>query len=402
MRAPDPRRRYDLDWLRIGATFLLFPFHVAKVFDVLPIYHVKNDELVPALDWLTAFVHQWHMPLFFVLAGWSAYATIARHGTGGFLRERVRRLLVPFLTGVVLLCPVIKWLELRSGLSITAAGARALAMPFDESFLAFLPTFFTRLDRFTWSHLWFLLYLFTFSVVFAPLLGRLARTRRTFAPPSKLALYYPLVPLILIQTTLRLRWPGVQNLYDDWANVTYYGLFFLLGFAMARWPVWEDRVAREWRRAGMIGLGAYLVLAGAWLGLGAVGSQALAGRSLVLVLPMQALTAVVGYALVVALLGLARARRPHDFPLRAYLAEASLPIYVLHQLAIVALGYVLIQTSAPVPVKLPLLLASSFALTVAVYRFVVRRSPLLTVALGGRRHDVRDESVTRLPVSVRS
>ena len=29
-----------------------------------------------------------------------------------------------------------------------------------------------------------------------------------------------------------LHWPGVQNLYDDWANVTYYSLFFLLGFAL--------------------------------------------------------------------------------------------------------------------------------------------------------------------------
>ncbi len=380
----DPRR-YDLDWLRIGATLLLFPFHVAKVFDVLPIYHIKNAELVPALDFFTAFVHQWHMPLFFVLAGWSAHASLARRGAGGFLRERVRRLGLPFATGAVLLCPILKYVELRSGLSITATGATPLAHPFEESFLTFLPTFFTRVDRFTWSHLWFLLYLFTFSVLYAPLLVRLLEGGRHDARASTLGLYLPLVPLVLIQTTLRLRWPGVQNLYDDWANVTYYSLFFLLGFVLARWPAWETVVAREWKRAGVIGLAAYLMLAGAWLALGGVGSRALVGRPLVLVLALQTLTAVVGYGLVVALLGFAREHLTRDAPLRAYLAEASLPIYVLHQLAIVLPGYLIIQTTAPVAVKLPLLLASSIALTFVVYHFGVRRSPALVTALGGRR-----------------
>ena len=92
----DAPRRHDLDWLRIGATALLFPFHVAKTFDVLPIYHIKNAELSSGLGYFTFFIHQWHMPLFFVLAGWSACAAIQRRGVAGFRRERVRRLLVPF------------------------------------------------------------------------------------------------------------------------------------------------------------------------------------------------------------------------------------------------------------------------------------------------------------------
>jgi hypothetical protein len=30
-------RRHDLDWLRVGATLLLFPFHVLKTFDTRPL-----------------------------------------------------------------------------------------------------------------------------------------------------------------------------------------------------------------------------------------------------------------------------------------------------------------------------------------------------------------------------
>src|SRR6185436_20166441 len=61
---------------------------------------------------------------------------------------------------------------------------------------------------------------------------------------------------------------------------------------------------------------------------------------------MHALTAPAGYCLVVALLGAARERLSFSTPARAYLAEASLPIYVLHQLAIVGPGFFIIQSAA--------------------------------------------------------
>ena len=38
-------RRYDIDWLRVSATYLLFVFHVGKVFDPAPFYHVRNAEV---------------------------------------------------------------------------------------------------------------------------------------------------------------------------------------------------------------------------------------------------------------------------------------------------------------------------------------------------------------------
>jgi len=47
------QRRYDVDWLRVFATYLLFVFHVGKVFDVPPFYHIKNAELSDGLGFLT-------------------------------------------------------------------------------------------------------------------------------------------------------------------------------------------------------------------------------------------------------------------------------------------------------------------------------------------------------------
>ena len=70
--------------------------------------------------------------------------------------------------------PMMKYLELRSGLEITAAGLR-YGVPYHETFDEFLPTFFTRFDRLTWGHLWFLAYLFTLSLVWLPLYRWLIR-----------------------------------------------------------------------------------------------------------------------------------------------------------------------------------------------------------------------------------
>ena len=153
-------RRYDIDWLRVLATYLLLLFHAGMVFNPAPFYHVRNTEVSFFFLILCGFIGLWHMPLFFLLAGWSAFASLSMRGAGEFLKERFFRLFVPLVAGCVLLMPSIKYLELSSGLDANYTGlyvAPALqdsfrqvipsglpvAAPFNESFYDFLPTFFT-------------------------------------------------------------------------------------------------------------------------------------------------------------------------------------------------------------------------------------------------------------------
>ena len=51
------------------------------------------------------------MPLFFLLAGWSLHASLSLRGPSAVIRERVHRILVPFLAGTVTLCLVIGYYE---------------------------------------------------------------------------------------------------------------------------------------------------------------------------------------------------------------------------------------------------------------------------------------------------
>jgi glucan biosynthesis protein C len=393
----DPEaRRHDVDWLRVGATYLLFVFHVAKVFDPAPFYHVRNGELSMGMLILSGFISLWHMPLFFVLAGWSIPGSIRARGAGGFVRERVLRLFVPLVAGTAIFGPPIKYLELSSGLDANytglyvapelQAGIRQVlpqglpeAAPFTQTFLEFWPTFFHQLDRVTWAHLWFLAYLFTFSMLYAPVLAWLARRPGSSRSVGAAWVYLPMVPIAVIQVFLRPHWPGLQNLYDDWANVAMYTVYLFAGFLIARSLPLEEAVHREWKRAFAVALAAMVVLLAGVAGAITSGAVILAA------------TGVAGWCFIVGLLGLARRHLSFATAALPYLVESALPVYVLHQAAIVLPGYWIVKLPLGIAAKFALLLVVSVALTMAVYDLVVRRLALTRFLFGMRPLPVRSQ-----------
>jgi uncharacterized protein (DUF2147 family)/peptidoglycan/LPS O-acetylase OafA/YrhL len=370
-------RRPDIDWLRVAATYLLFVFHVGMVFNPAPFFHIRNADLSFAMLVVCGFISLWHMPLFFLLAGWSAASSLGARGGRGFVTERVRRLAIPLLAGCVLLAPAIKYVELRSGLDLNYAGLRVApalqdgfktvipnglptAQPFDESFLTFWPTFFMHLDRFTWAHLWFVAYLLTLTMVYLPVFRWLLRHRDRLAGVGSWVVYLPILPLAAIQVTMRSRWPGIYNLYNDWANIAYYSVFLMAGFLLACHPTLERAVEREWKRSLAVGGVATAVLLMAVLGVLASPAVLLVGSG------------VAGWCFVVALLGIGRRFFTSSSPVLAYLSESAFPVYVLHQAAIVLPGYWIVGLPLGITAKFVLLLVVSVALTLATYEWLVR------------------------------
>ena len=399
-----PPRRHDIDALRVFACYLLILFHVGMVFNPAPFFHVRNGEVSAGFLVLCGFISLWHMPLLFLLAGWSAAGSLRGRGVRAFLRERFAKLAVPLAAGCALLAPVIKYLELRSGLDLSHSGLRVgpalresfraeagvelpLMRPFDDGFAAFLPRFFTELDLFTWSHLWFLAYLLVFTLVLLPLLAGLARRLPETSPAPRWLVWAPLLPLVLVQVVLRPHFPGPYNLYDDWASVAYFVTFLLAGFLLAVRPGLEDRVREAWRRALALGLAAAaLLLAGV---LGAVRSEPV----------LLAGSAVAGWCFVVALLGLARERIDRPIPHRDYLVESAFPVYLLHQVVVVVLAYAVVGLPLGIAAKFALLLAVATLVTLAVYHFGVRPFAIPRALAGMQPRDGRRAARSAAPAS---
>ncbi|MBU2646017.1 acyltransferase family protein [bacterium] len=67
-----PARYYELDWLRVFAVLVLVFFHSSEIFS-FGWFHLKNSESSGFFNYVSSFIHIWHMPLFFLIAGASTW-----------------------------------------------------------------------------------------------------------------------------------------------------------------------------------------------------------------------------------------------------------------------------------------------------------------------------------------
>src|SRR5512133_833152 len=114
-------RRYDLDWLRVLGVLLLVPFHVALIFVLDPksIMYIKAGINSPVLDEAAGFVHMWHMPLLFIIAGAATYFALGFRSAGQYISERFLRLFVPFLFGALTFIPLTTYIHRMDAVSLS-------------------------------------------------------------------------------------------------------------------------------------------------------------------------------------------------------------------------------------------------------------------------------------------
>jgi len=65
-----------------------------------------------------------------------------------------------------------------------------------------------------------------------------------------------------------------------------------------------------------------------------------------------------------------------------YGQEAILPFFVLHQPVIIVIAFFVVQWSAGIWIKLPVVVVGSFLVTIGLYELVVKRFRPLRVAFG--------------------
>lgn len=374
MDAEIGRRRLELDWLRVLAVAFVFLAHCGRFFDTAT-WHVKNSTTYPALDLWGAVMTTWLMPLLFLVSGASVFFAL-RKGPARFVRDRTLRLLVPLVAGIfshIILCV---YLERR-----TQFGFRG-------SFLDFLPHYFDGLylfgGNFAWMglHLWYLEVLFVLSVVCLPLCywllagsGRplLARLGDLLARPG--ALYLLALPGTLLIPFLDPTKVFFNRGWGGWGLPTYL-FFFLAGLVIYSHHGLQDRVRRQ--RWLSLGAGLLLLLV---LGLiaGGPGDERFRTAEYALVTMLHSLAS---WCLVLGVLGLGMQYLAVYRSILGYAGQAVLPFYVLHQSVILGLGYLVVQWSIPDLLKFVVILVSSFALTLVLYEFLIRRFNLLRVLFG--------------------
>jgi glucans biosynthesis protein C len=352
-------RRHDLDHLRNIAVLLLIVFHTARLFDAED-WHIKDAGRYLAADLVVRFLNQWQMALLFLLAGMAMHFALRSKSLPGFARERVSRLLVPLLAGCVLFVLPQVWVERGA----VGAPGRSSPIDFEGSLLDFIPRFFDCCypqANFSWHHLWFLAYLFSYSVALLPLLAlaRLPAVARVLyrgaqAMGSAARLLLLGVPLLLIEAVLRPRFPSTHALTDDWANHAHYVYLIVAGAWLARSERPQQAAFRHWRSLFI----AALCGSALWL------SAPLWAGTLDPALRRPAAMAVRfsgEWLWLLALLGVARRFLAEPMWLTRF-TRYAMPFYVVHQTVIVGLGgWWLDWSDAPLLKYLAVAVASAVA-----------------------------------------
>ena len=96
-------RRYDIDWLRVIAIGLLLIYHIAIIFQPWAMFigFIKSEESLESLWKPMTMLNVWRIPLLFYVSGMGLYFAMRKRNWRQLLLERTKRILLPFLFGVV-------------------------------------------------------------------------------------------------------------------------------------------------------------------------------------------------------------------------------------------------------------------------------------------------------------
>lgn len=345
-------RRNYIDNLRWAAILLLFPFHTAMIYnDYGENFYIRGPSL-PAVTSIILATYSWFMPLLFVLAGISAGLALEKRTPKEFAAERFRKLLLPFVSGLLLLIPVQTYFAERFHNGYTGGYFQQYILFFTKK---------TDLSGYTGGltpgHLWFLLYLFVISLIALPIMFWYRKSDR------KLSVERLTLPVLLPMFLITYLMTGIGDIGGK--SVGEYFTLFLLGFFVLRAESVIDLLEKN--RRGLLAAGILLTAVGMGFHYNNVFTHGIVADA------FQRLT---GWVCILALLGMAK--RHFDFRNRAtaYLSKGCFPIYVIHQTALVAVAYCVFQVTSVPAAQIPLILLFTVALTFAAYELFRRIPPL--------------------------
>lgn len=317
-------RHYGLDWLRVAAFALLIAYHVGMVFSpyawVIKWPHTQGWLTVPM-----ALLTPWRLPLLFVVSGFAMRKLLARQtSVAGFARGRSARLLIPLAFAMIVLLPPELWVRAR-------VAGETMSLPH-----YWLTEYWSPRPRYglgfpAWEHLWFVTYLWTYTMLLAALVawrGAAAVDRLAEAITANgRMLWAPVVLLAVARLSLMFVVPERHTIASDWVGHAVYVPMFLAGFVLAG-------SARLWARlhahAQDPATWAVAALSGACV---ALVEHAWPGTALpphAIMAAERAAQVAMAWSVVLLLVHAADRWLNHDHRWRTTFAEAVFPAYLVH------------------------------------------------------------------------
>jgi glucan biosynthesis protein C len=374
-------RRHDLDALRVLAILSLIAYHCGMLYVAEWEWHLKSSYLQEWLQWPMLAMNRWRMALLFLISGIAIGLHRPDRAPGRFALLRTWRLFVPLLFGMFCIVPVQAYCQgVVNGTVDPGYGEFMLrywqVQPWPRG------GWDGAEHGITWNHLWYLAYLWIYSLLLAALLpllktGAGQRLQAAFAGLAgwKL-LVLPALPLIVYLNVLMPRYEETHDLLNDWFLHAQFLTVFLYGFLLARSErFWSElrRLRRPLAAAAVAMIVVYVPLLKADI--------EFAEPALVAIRCWRGMLV---WTTLLAILAWSQHALDRPFRWLPYASEAVFPWYILHQSATVLIAYWLVPLQLGAGIEATLVVAGTVA-TCALGFELVRRVGVLRPLFGLKR-----------------
>lgn len=335
-------RKHYIDNLRNLTILLLFPVHTFMIWNNFGsrfyIWQGENK----MLSTLIVLVNPWFMPILFVLAGMSARYALEKRTNKEFVIQRVSKLLIPFVSGMIFLVP------------FQTLYARRFFDNYEGSLSDNWKYFFTHLTdfsgydgAFTPGHLWFVLFLFLISMV-TLFLFRLVPYEKLAVSVEKMLVFEVLLLFIPIWLMYYMGNFGGFSIGKDLA-------LYLIGYYVLSNDLIIEKLERniKWLAALCV--------------IGTIVSVAIYYRFCYY---GDLWVNFIGWISILVLLVVGKRFLNKGTAFTEYFNKASYPIYILHQSILVALAYYVVRVSDVLLIQIFGIYMGSFLLTVLAYHLI--------------------------------
>lgn len=344
-------RKYYIDNVRWLAVLSLFPYHVFMIYNSFGEgFYVKGED-VPLTTGFIVATWPWFMPLLFVIAGISSAFALQKRSVPQYIKERVFKLFIPLVAGILLLIPAQTYFAERFHNGYTGGYFQQYIMFFTK------PTDLTGYTGgFTPGQLWFVLYLFIISLVALPIMNAYSKTKRKL-PLQKMPM--PVLFILFIFPIL-----GALILDISGKSLGEYFAYFMLGYFFLS----DEDILREIDKYRfpllIISIFNMVLVLLQWNG-------ALGG--IFDIYPVYDIfSRFYAWIAILSLLGMGRHYLNFKNKFTDYFSKSSFSVYVFHQTWIVAAAYYVLMLTDNVLIQMVLILIVSIFATFATYEICRR------------------------------
>lgn len=373
-------RRYDLDWIRVGAFLLLIFYHIGMMY-VPWDWHIASSHKVEALAMPMSLLNAWRLSILFFISGIAVRYAADKYGKAnggqGFAKRRFWRLFIPIVFAILVIVPPQTYLQLRMAGTIEAdmVGFYKTYLNLNQAWSVITPT---------WNHLWYVVYIlpYTLLVLFlAPVLNRLqlGKVGKLFVSLTKgwRLLFVPIGLFLLYRYTLVTRFETTHNFVNDWANHAISFTVFLMGWFWAKSPAFWNAIAKIWKTAAALTLISIIALAVAYE------NWELVLQNGFMLTAAQVLRVCYAWIMIIAIFGFGQAYLNRPSKTLTYMTQAIFPWYILHQTITVIVGYALVTYfDLGLALESTLVIIGTIAGCAIMHEFVIRRVRILRPLFG--------------------